>query len=585
MAERSVRIGQEEDASDARRSSADDLTADQSLRLGYLFENTAAWSILGFRDAITQARRDGTTLPGTDKPVIKPGERFSRATVTSFLNSYGERDERFGQQNRREGFGLKKGEKRPDKPRSIKRESSIWVPAPRVQYQMDIAYYNHYMKFDENGDYDTSLTAAETPKNSYAYALGVIDVNSRYAMVVPLRNRNQGPGSDLREGFLKIMAEMGVPERMNADNEFKHAWWKQWAEENDVAWQLSDPDNAINNKNAIIESFWKVFTKIIVKFQFLHTPWNEMLDKLLQAYNTKKHFTTHERPIDIWKGEVPNRQTIQVAQPRLKVGSYVRYLLKKKNFKKNTEASYSADVYVITGHPTDHTKSWLLQNTRTGEPSKRAYSELELKQVQKPTDTGPLVSRSRKLGTATAALQAMAGEEVTAAPAPPVGTQEKASRKKKKVQQELTQLKVTNAGPKAAAGKVAGKRKRKPTAKAAAAAQEKAEAAAPPATKKTPPPKKKAATTKKKAAAPATKAKKKAPATPKAKTQTKKKAPAATKKAKPKTTTKAAPKTTAKRVTRTAAAAEAAEEPDAKRAKPAQAKKKTKKAAPKKKAK
>lgn len=311
--DKSVHV-QANDEGEAATPAEGDITADQDRRLSYLFNTTATWSILGFRDAISEARREGTTMPKTGERIIQQGEHFSRAAITSFLDSYGQRAERFGFKNRREGFGLKKGQKRPAQPRAIKRESSIWVPAPRVQYQMDLADYDRYMKFTSDGEYDTDVDKT-VPRIGLRWALGVIDVNSRYAMVVPLRNREQHEGSDLRNAFLHIMSVMGTPERLNADREFQHTWWREWAEKNDVALQLSDPDNAINNKNAIIESFWKVFTKIIVKFEYMRKPWGQIVPKLLNAYNTKKHFTTHERPIDIWKGKVANRQTIQVAKP------------------------------------------------------------------------------------------------------------------------------------------------------------------------------------------------------------------------------------------------------------------------------
>lgn len=396
----------------------DDISAGLNQRLQYLFRTTASWSVRGMQDAIDDARRNGTTMvinrKGDRRPIIRPDERVPRKALMKALQSFGgnKRDNLVSEYNsskRSARFGRKKGQKVPKTPTSFRYRSSIWVPAPRVQYQMDIVY-------------NTLFEGAN-------YAMGVIDVNSRFAVVKALEGLDN---ATKERAFLEIMEEMGPPERLNVDNEFDTEWMRAWARDNNVELILSDPDNAINNKNAIIESFWKVWRKILQKMAPLRDtsqqqaalqaineatdgraaaegrvptageienkgepasngqrgyPWESRLPQMLAAYNNKKHFTTKEKPIDIWNGSVPNRQTIQVAKPALKVGDYVKILLKRKAFRKNEEDKYTNQLFRLAGHP-PRSKKWLL-NDLDGKPRMRGkrnprvgeYSEEELLKV------------------------------------------------------------------------------------------------------------------------------------------------------------------------------------------------------------
>jgi len=89
-----------------------------------------------------------------------------------------------------------------------KQESSIWVPAPRMQYQIDLK-----------------------DLKKWKYGPWRYTINSRYAMVVPLKTKTT---ASLQGGFQQIIEHMGMPERLNGDQEFSKAWVKQWGNENDV---------------------------------------------------------------------------------------------------------------------------------------------------------------------------------------------------------------------------------------------------------------------------------------------------------------------------------------------------------------
>lgn len=123
---------------------------------------------------------------------------------------------------------------------------------------------------------------------------------------------------------------------------------------------FSNPDE-YTNKNAIIESFWKPFAKITKKWLLVNdagpndeegnptnsADWATHIQDILKMYNTKRHFTTHEKPVDIFEGRTANRQTIVVAKRLFAVGDYVKIKRKPGPFTSATDSPLSRETYRI----------------------------------------------------------------------------------------------------------------------------------------------------------------------------------------------------------------------------------------------
>lgn len=302
------------------------LTADQIERLQALFETSSATSIRSFLDTIRDAKRSGSRW-------IKAGETFTRPDIVSFFEQYEDKDREAmmptHKKARRRGFGDRK---QPTVLQRPKEESSIWVPAPRMQFQIDLKDLKKW-KY-----------------GVWRYTIGCIDVNSRYAMVVPLKFKKE---SELKRGFFEIIEHMGVPERLNGDREFDMPWVKQWANENDVQLFFSNPKE-YTNKNAIIEAFWQPWAKIVKKWLVTNPKrskdWLNAVPELVEQYNDHKHFTTHEKPADVFEGRAANRQTIVVAPRKFSEGDLVRILEKPETFRRATDRVYSDQTYRLVAH-------------------------------------------------------------------------------------------------------------------------------------------------------------------------------------------------------------------------------------------
>lgn len=253
-----------------------------------------------------------------------------------------------------------------------KYENTIYTAAPRNQYQVDLMIYNRF-KF-----------------GPYQYIIGVIDVNSRYVQCLPITSRQQLDDGAMFLAFKQIMKKMGPPKHLDSDNEFASAPIRSWCKQNGVKLYLSFADEAIDNKNALIESFWKTLAKrLAVRRRQGLTNWPSDLGKVIAQYNRTKHSTTGAKPIDVWEGRDVNKQNIVRVDVKFSTGDLVRRLLKLPKFTKGDAEGYSDEVYRLTRRDAEKKNRWFLEDIDTGDELPRSYTENSLQKVpqvvRKPT--------------------------------------------------------------------------------------------------------------------------------------------------------------------------------------------------------
>ena len=155
-----------------------------------------------------------------------------------------------------------------------KQYRTIMANKPKDNYQMDIMVYNRF------------------EKDGYKYILTCIDVNSRYAVVVPLKTR-EILGEGVLKGVKKIFKEMGIPKNLNCDQEFiQSRVLKDYFEGQKIKLHISDTDEI--NKNAIIERFHRTLAQLMKRWRDASTKnrkWYSVLDEILKNYNTSYHRT------------------------------------------------------------------------------------------------------------------------------------------------------------------------------------------------------------------------------------------------------------------------------------------------------
>ena len=212
---------------------------------------------------------------------------------------------------------------------------TILANKPKDNYQMDIMIYDRYAD------------------GGYKHILSVVDVNSRYAMSIPIKSRKVGD-TDEMEGLLtsikKIFDTLGKPNNLNSDNEFfQSKEIQRYFADNDIKHHVSEKDEL--NKNAIIERYNRTLAKLLQRWRVGtgRTDWHNALPELVKNYNTTYHRTIRQKPIDVWEGKKPNNQTnIHTFETELEIGDHVRIKVIKGIFDKGDALSYSPEEYVIT---------------------------------------------------------------------------------------------------------------------------------------------------------------------------------------------------------------------------------------------
>ena len=169
---------------------------------------------------------------------------------------------------------------------------------PLDQFQIDLVYMNKSW-FNHN----------------YKYLLTCIDVFSKKADVIPLKDREQ---STVADAFNKILSHLGIPKTIYSDqgSEFKNATFQKLLDKHNITiiFALAHAP--------FIEAFNKNIKYKLVKYMELQGSmnWSEFLQPVLDAYNNTKHSATGVAPNDVNK-----KNEIQIAmklRSKAKTGSY-----------------------------------------------------------------------------------------------------------------------------------------------------------------------------------------------------------------------------------------------------------------------
>ncbi|GBO25915.1 Putative uncharacterized transposon-derived protein F54H12.3 [Araneus ventricosus] len=194
------------------------------------------------------------------------------------------------------------------------------------------------------------LSSLSKYNKGYRYLLCCIDVLSKYAWIVPLKQKR---GTDILEAF-KIIFSHRKPKFLQTDQgtEFENSIFQKFLKENNVKYFTTY--NA--TKASIVERFnrtlktkmWKYFTS-----QNTYTYLN-VLQKLVQSYNNTYHSSIKRRPIEV---NSENEREVwftlygKKSPPStcvLNVGDIVRISKKKLIFEKGYETNFSEELFVVS---------------------------------------------------------------------------------------------------------------------------------------------------------------------------------------------------------------------------------------------
>ena len=178
------------------------------------------------------------------------------------------------------------------------------------------------------------------------YLLCVIDLFSRYAWLIPLKNKKR---ETIVEGFQKILNSSNrKPNKIWVDHgsEFYNNKFKSFLKENEI--EMYSTFNG--GKSVVAERFIKTLKNKIYKHMTTtgkNVYFND-LDDIVKKYNNTVHSSTKMKPKD-----VPDDSFVEYSEetnkksPKFKVGDNVRISKYKNIFAKGYTPNWSEEVFVV----------------------------------------------------------------------------------------------------------------------------------------------------------------------------------------------------------------------------------------------
>ena len=178
----------------------------------------------------------------------------------------------------------------------------------------------------------------------YKYLLTVIDVYSKYAWIIPLKNKSS---LSIIDAFNELFKSR-IPKKLWTDSgkEFVNKEFKQFLTKNNVEiYQTYNEGKAvvIERLNRMIkEKMWRFFTEHNTK------KYINILPKLVSDYNNTYHSTIKMTPTEGTTNNIVYVNEISNDKPKLKVGDRVRIYKYKKYFEKGYETNWTKEIFIVS---------------------------------------------------------------------------------------------------------------------------------------------------------------------------------------------------------------------------------------------
>ena len=177
------------------------------------------------------------------------------------------------------------------------------------------------------------------------YILCVIDLFSKYAFVVPLKDKK---GISIVNAFDKIIKQSKrKPNKIWVDqgSEFYGDNFKKWLSDNNIIMY-----STYNEGNSVVaERFIRILKNKLYKHMTATSKnvYYNVLDDVVSKYNNTKHSTIKMKPID-----VKNKKRVYIDEhnekdSRFKVGDRVRIFKFKNIFAKGYTPNWSKEIFIV----------------------------------------------------------------------------------------------------------------------------------------------------------------------------------------------------------------------------------------------
>ena len=226
--------------------------------------------------------------------------------------------------------------------------------------------------------------------NNYKFILTVIDIFTKYAWAIPLKNKS---GLSITNGFKTILSDGRKPEKLWVDrgSEFYNKTFKSLLKEygtgkaasgiSETASQIELYSTYSDLKAVFIERFNRTLLHIINKPMFINGDgnWVNILNDAVLTYNNSIHSTVNMTPVDASNNPDKVRYTFSFKniKPKLKVGDYVRNADKRNIFSKGYTSNWNRELFKVSEVLKTQPPTYKIEDTN-GEIIEGKYYEQEL---------------------------------------------------------------------------------------------------------------------------------------------------------------------------------------------------------------
>ena len=178
------------------------------------------------------------------------------------------------------------------------------------------------------------------------FVLSVIDIFSKYAWVVPIKDKK---GISIVKAFQIILKQSNrKPNKIWVDkgSEFYNAYFKKWLRDNDIVMYSTHNEG----KSVVAEIFIRTLKSKIYKYMtsISKNAYIDKLDDIVDEYNNTYHTTIKMKPANVKDNTYINAdKEINNKDPKFKVDDHVRISKYKNIFAKGYMPNWSEEVFVI----------------------------------------------------------------------------------------------------------------------------------------------------------------------------------------------------------------------------------------------
>ena len=185
----------------------------------------------------------------------------------------------------------------------------------------------------------------------FTFLLYVIDIFSKYAWVVPLKDKK---GVSIVNASQIILKESNrKPNKIWVDkgSEFYNSSFKKWLKGNDI--EMHSTNNG--GKSVIAERFIRTLKSKIYKYMtsILKNVYIDKLDDIVRKYNNGYHTLIKMKSVDVKDNTyIDYKKEVNDKDPKFKIGDHVRISKYKNIFAKGYMPNWSEEIFIISKYCT-----------------------------------------------------------------------------------------------------------------------------------------------------------------------------------------------------------------------------------------